>query len=134
AARQEDAVFDFPSAVDTFMNKKDIVVNVMRQYLEKTGSRFAVIKKALDAGQWDSLRAEAHAIKGGGWNLRARALGDAAARLEDAARNGEARAAEAAFAAVLGEYKRLAGHLAKIPEFAPYMSAINARDFLSLKD
>jgi PAS domain S-box-containing protein len=117
AARQEAAVFDFPLAAQAFMDRKDIVVRVMRQYLEKTEGKFEGMRGFLGGRQWEPLRAEAHAIKGGGWNLRAKALGDAAARLEQAAREKDPQAAETAFAALRGEYARLAGYLEKIPEF-----------------
>jgi PAS domain S-box-containing protein len=118
AAGQDAEVFDFPVAARTFMGRKDIVVRVMRQYLEKTESQFAEMRKALEERRWESLRGEAHAIKGGGWNLQAKALGDAAASLERAAREKDAQAAEKALAGVRDECRRLAGYLEKIPEFS----------------
>ncbi|MDR1933865.1 MAG: response regulator [Spirochaetales bacterium] len=113
------AVFDFPAAVESFMNRKDIVIKVTRQFLEKTEGQLLTMKEHLDSGNWDSLRIESHGIKGGGWNLQAKALGDAALLLERAAIARNAAAAEKALAGLKEEHARLISYIAGIPEFSP---------------
>jgi CheY-like chemotaxis protein len=110
-------VFNFAEAVRAFMDQKDIVIRVMRQYLQKVQSQLLSMKQSIDGGAWDSLRIESHGIKGGGWNLQAKALGDVAAVLEKAAIARDAKAARQALNEVKKEYERLAAHVAELPEF-----------------
>jgi PAS domain S-box-containing protein len=111
-------IFDFAEAVNSFMNQKDVVIRVVRQYLQKVESQFVSMKKSLDDGVWDSLRIESHGIKGGGWNLHAKALGDAAALLEKAAKERNGKAAEQALKEIKKEHARLAAYVASLPEFS----------------
>ena len=113
-----DDVFDFRAAVDAFMNQKNVVVKVMRQYMKKTEDAFATMEESLSSGNWDSLRVESHGIKGGGWNLTAKALGDAAAELEKAAKERNAEAAGKALKEFGVQHRRLAERLAALPDFA----------------
>ncbi|MCL1818317.1 MAG: response regulator [Spirochaetaceae bacterium] len=113
-----DDVFDFEAATEAFMNQKDVVIKVMRRYMQKTGTAFVSMKKSLSGGDWNALRVEAHGIKGGGWNLSAKALGDAAAGLEKAAKERNAGAAKKALKELGVQHERLAAYLSTLPEFA----------------
>ena len=100
------------------MNQKNVVIRVMRQYMEKTKAALSSMEKSLKGGEWDSLRIEAHGIKGGGWNLEAKALGNAAAALEAAAKERNTGAAEKALEKLAAQHHRLAEHLKTLPDFA----------------
>jgi two-component system, sensor histidine kinase and response regulator len=87
AAPDDTQVFHYEGALNAFLGKKDVVARVLRQFMEKTEQRLPEIQAALEQERFEDARNDAHAIKGGAWNLEANRLGDAAKILEDAARD-----------------------------------------------
>jgi len=101
----DPAVFDFREAVSIFMGKSDVVERMIRSFMEKVEGQLPKIRSAIATGDFAAAKAEAHSIKGSGWNLQIRRLGDAAAKVEAAATDGNSAFAsraldslEAAFA------------------------------------
>ncbi len=82
-------VFNYPAAVETFLGKADVVMRVVQAFREKVLDQLHEMQVALDNENWDTLTVISHGIKGGAWNLEAKRLGDAAARLEQASKNKE---------------------------------------------
>jgi len=80
-------VFNYPAAVETFLGKMDVVMRVVQAFREKVLDQLREMQVALDNENWDTLTVISHGIKGGAWNLEAKRLGDAAARLEQASKN-----------------------------------------------
>ena len=77
------------------------------------------MQRALDSGDIETLRGEAHAIKGGAWNLSAIALGNAAAAVEDAASAGSEAGRErldALYRSLLFEFERFTDYCRNHPE------------------
>ena len=93
-AAEDPMIFDYEQAVETFMGKKDVVARVVKSFLEKVEGQVPVMKKALQSGDLEQLRGEAHSIKGGGLNLQVLKLGNKAKELEDASREGRQEDAE----------------------------------------
>jgi two-component system, sensor histidine kinase and response regulator len=91
---EDPRIFDYEQAVETFMGKKEVVARVVKSFLEKVEGQVPVMKKALDSGDLEQLRGEAHSIKGGGLNLQVLKLGNKAKELEDASREGRQKDAE----------------------------------------
>ena len=83
-------VFDFEEAVSTFMGKKEVVINVVESFLPKVERQIKILKEALNRKDYETLRSEAHGLKGGSWNLQATRLGNRAFELEKAATDKEA--------------------------------------------
>ncbi len=122
------AIFDFESAVESFMNKPEVVTRVVQGFIDRTGERFAAMQEALERGDLKTVGSEAHAIKGGAWNLSAIALGNAAAAVERGAHAAAIGAEEAAAADQAGtpletlyqdlvhEFNRFAEHCRHHPE------------------
>lgn len=79
-------IFNIEEAVETFLGKRDVVKRVVNSFIEKVKAQLPVMDKALESGDFETLRGEAHSIKGGAWNLEIRKLGDTAKELEDAGR------------------------------------------------
>lgn len=86
-------IFDYLAAVDAFMGKKEIVRKVVNEFIKRVGAQLAEIEGYINGGDFENAGIEAHGIKGGSWNLEARALGDAAANLEQSAREADETAA-----------------------------------------
>ncbi|TFG62223.1 MAG: response regulator, partial [Spirochaetales bacterium] len=89
ASREPAGIFNFDAAVETFIGKEDVVVRVLKAFIEKVDSQLPVMDRALKSKDFEALRGEAHSIKGGSWNLEIKRLGDKAKALEDAARKRE---------------------------------------------
>jgi HPt (histidine-containing phosphotransfer) domain-containing protein len=87
------AVFDYDSAVQAFMGKKDVVDRVVSRFVEHTEKQLGELEHLLDEGELSQAQTIAHGIKGGAWNLSAERLGDAAFEVEKATR--EQRAEDA---------------------------------------
>jgi len=102
-----DGVFDFPKAVDAFMGREDVVRNVLSTFLKTGQVQIARIRAALDKGELEVIRQEAHSMKGGAWNLAADPLGEAARQLEETAKAGEGEATRSVFASLQEEFERL---------------------------
>jgi len=81
-------VLDFPSAVEAYMGKEDVVRGLVKGFLDRVSARLPVVRAALERGDLEAIRFESHAIKGGALNLRARRLSEAALALERAAQEG----------------------------------------------
>jgi CheY-like chemotaxis protein len=110
-------IFDFASAQESFMGKKDVVVRVVKAFRKKIEEQFESMGAALEGGDWKSLSIESHGIKGGSWNLQAKHLGDAAALLEKAAKEQDAKAAKIHLAEVKREYDIFRTYISGLPDF-----------------
>jgi two-component system, sensor histidine kinase and response regulator len=84
---EENEIFNFQKAVDTFMGNKEVVIKVISAFLEKLEEQMPKLKEAIDTEDFEFLQIEAHAIKGGSWNLEAKNLGDAGKELEQSAKD-----------------------------------------------
>jgi PAS domain S-box-containing protein len=109
-------VFEYQAALESFMNQPDVVKRVIHKFVERTGGQLENLKNKVESDDFEGLRIEAHAIKGGAWNLEARRLGDAAARLEESAKNADREAAEQAFERVDEEFRQLQSRIEEIEE------------------
>jgi len=89
------SVLDFVSLVETFLGRRDKVVDLLGRFSTKTRSQIADMEAAAAAGDAKTLREVAHSIKGAAWSLSAKSLGDAAMGIESAAADGDAPAAAA---------------------------------------
>jgi len=85
-AAETEELFDFKKAVETFMGKEKVVKKLLHSFTEKVAGQIDALREAVESHDYETIRAEAHSIKGGAWNLQAKKLGDAAAELEGAGR------------------------------------------------
>jgi len=88
-------VLDFETLLDTFLGRRDKVVELLGRFSAKTRSQLADMEAAATAGDSRTLREVAHSIKGAAWTLSAKSLGDAAMGIEASAATGDAAAAAA---------------------------------------
>ncbi|TVQ40593.1 MAG: response regulator [Spirochaetaceae bacterium] len=108
-------VFDVESAVDSFMGKRDVVARVVAAFIARVQERFPLMDDAADRTDYDTLHAEAHAIKGGAWNLSAVKLGNAAAAVEEAAGRQLPAAADELYAELRRAYEEFVAFCARNP-------------------
>jgi len=89
----ETAMLDFETLLETFLGRRDKVVELLGRFSAKTRSQLADMEAAAAAGDSRTLREVAHSIKGAAWTLSAKSLGDAAMGIEAVAATGDAAAA-----------------------------------------
>ncbi len=78
-------IFDFSQAVEVFMGKEDIVINLLSDFIEKVEKQIEEMYEYCESNRFDELRQAAHSIKGGSSNLYINRLSSAAKDLEFAA-------------------------------------------------
>ena len=75
-------VFDFDSAVATFLGNTSTVLNLLAPQMEKMAGEVDVIINAVAGGDFETIRTTAHSIKGSCRNMDMMRCGEAAAELE----------------------------------------------------
>ena len=103
----QDAPMDFELALDEFMGKRDVLLNLLGEFVNQVRTQIPVIRNAIDEGDSDRLRREAHSIKGGAGNLTANILAEAARELEEIGKSGQLDMAEEACDRLIMEFMRL---------------------------
>ena len=80
-------IFDFDGAVETFLGDADTVRALIGTLVDRAETSIAFIRGAIEPPDFETLRSEAHAIKGSAYNLGVNRLGNSAASLEAAAKD-----------------------------------------------
>ncbi len=78
-------IFDFKQAVEVFMGKEKIVLNLLSGFIDKVESQIERMYESFEKGDYEAIRQDAHSIKGGSSNLYINKLSAAAKALEAAA-------------------------------------------------
>lgn len=82
---QNQIPLNLDQAILEFMGQKEILFEVLRQFVNKAANQIDTIRQAIKGLDYSAIEHEAHAIKGGAANLRADRLAGLAAALEAAA-------------------------------------------------
>jgi two-component system, sensor histidine kinase and response regulator len=107
AGKQEDVPLDLEEAVREFGGDRELVVTVIGKFLDKAEAQVQVLNDALDQQDRETLRQEAHKIRGGAANLTAVPLAQAAEKLERIAPSGSFAEAVEQVAQLKQEFDRL---------------------------
>ena len=81
-AARGSVVFDRDAAVATFLGRGELVDRLLRGLLQRAESGLQTIHGAVARGDAETIRSEAHAIKGAALNLSANGLAEASRALE----------------------------------------------------
>ncbi len=76
--------FHYKKALDEFENDRDFFIEVLNGFIENVEKQIPIIKKAIKEKDHETIKVEAHSIKGGSANLTAMALSSTASELEQA--------------------------------------------------
>ena len=79
--------FDSAQMLATFMDEKELALNLLAHFLERTGTQIEKILEYKNARDWENARLEAHTIKGAALTMGGAELGAAAFTLEKAFKN-----------------------------------------------
>jgi CheY-like chemotaxis protein/HPt (histidine-containing phosphotransfer) domain-containing protein len=115
SSREDEAgIFNLDEAVETFMGKREVVERLLASFVQTVRGQILAMEGFLEKRDYESLRSEAHSIKGGSWNLTAKRLGDAAAQSEAAAREAKAEESASALSKLKHEFAAFESCVAKI--------------------
>lgn len=104
------APLDFAKAVEEFHGDEELVVEIIDDFLSRLVKQIAMMEAAAANGDGETVRREAHSIKGGAGNIHAYGVAETARKAEASAEAGDLAGASAALkelekeAGVLREY------------------------------
>ncbi len=108
---QLEALFDRERALEEFGDDPEFLEEVLTGFLENVAEQLSQLATAIETGDADRVRREAHSIKGGAANLTAMSLSGAAKELEELGKRGDLEAASFQLNTVEVEYERLVAYL-----------------------
>lgn len=100
-------VFDYEKLIESFMGERDIVKEVVLEFLKKIPEQINKIEDAIDMSSYDVVKFEAHSIKGAAYNMTSKNFGDAARDLEHNAKNGNSQNIKDSFKLLKREFEIL---------------------------
>ncbi len=93
--------------LEEFQGDKDFVLEIIEDFISDVTGQLNTIEKALEEGDSEKIKKEAHAVKGGALNINADALSNIAYELEMAGKAGDLEKASAQFKILKSELNRL---------------------------
>jgi HPt (histidine-containing phosphotransfer) domain-containing protein len=93
--------------LEEFQGDIDFVLEVIGDFISDVTGQINVIEGALEEGDSEKIRKEAHAVKGGALNINADALSNVAYELETAGRSGNLDSGSVLFETLKDEVNRL---------------------------
>jgi two-component system, sensor histidine kinase and response regulator len=113
AADQEPVLppMDWARALEEFLGKHELLLQVVTSFLDTATAQVETIKTALAEGDAETVRKEAHAIKGGAANLTAERLSGMALQLETLGKSGAVAGGDRVLKKLNGELDRLRGYI-----------------------
>ena len=110
----KDYPMNYQKALDEFEKDDAFLKEVIEEFIENVSEQLPVIQQAIHANDYETMRKESHAIKGGSANLTAMALSQKANDLELAGKNEELFDSMNAFGELKKEYLVLKGFFKKL--------------------
>jgi len=86
---EDNNIFDYNKALDIFSGEKDVLLEILEEFEKKIRIQLEDMKTFLKNKDFESLKKEAHKIKGGSWSIAMTEFGNAAEKLEKSAGNKE---------------------------------------------
>ncbi len=108
---QEDAPMDFEVAIDEFEGDKQLLMEVVDGFLDNVRAQIAAIRFSISDGDAETVRREAHSIKGGAANLSAHKLSSIAFELENIGKSGILEKGIEVLEKFEKEFRRLVGYV-----------------------
>jgi signal transduction histidine kinase/DNA-binding NarL/FixJ family response regulator len=112
--KKEGSPIEYKLAVKEFEGEEEILKKVIKDFVETAGLQIQQIKAALDSKDMQTIKREAHKIKGGASNLVAMPLSTAAAQLEKESGNGKETATEESLNQLEKEYEYFVNYVSEL--------------------
>ena len=101
---------DYETALEEFEGDEDFLKEVLNGFLDNVNSQIRTIRQALSEGDAETVRKEAHAIKGGAANLTADELSGIAFELENVGKSANLNTGSAILEELENAYSRLSAY------------------------
>lgn len=105
--RPENGILDLDRAIEEFEGDRDFLFEIIEGFKDNVTKQLAILEQAITAGDAETVRREAHSIKGGAANLTAEKLRAVAFELENIGHSGELGEAGEALARLTEEFQKL---------------------------
>jgi two-component system, sensor histidine kinase and response regulator len=102
-----DAPIDFEKALNEFDGDRQFLEELIGLFLDNVREKLILIHDAIDAGDAETVRGEAHAIKGGASNLTAYTLSNIAHTMEHIGKSGVLDGVREVLERFVAEFNRL---------------------------
>ena len=102
---------DLPKALEEFLGQKEVLNEILVSFQTKVQEQISLIEQALNTEDAETVRKEAHAIKGGAANLTADPLAAVALELENIGKSGRLEKGASTLHALENELNRLSTFL-----------------------
>ncbi len=109
ASPAEAGLFDRDTILERFDGDEDLLQEVIDTFLADAPLKLSALEQALQAEDWDRMEARAHALKGNALTMAARSSAELCAKLEEAAKSGDANEASEAYESVRAELVQVMG-------------------------
>ncbi len=117
----EGQPMDYDDAVREFGGNGELLDKVLTRFLQQAGAQMKMLNDAIETRDFDTLKAEAHKLKGGAANLTANALAEAARTLDEhiKAGNPELEHCRHCVDDIAHQFERLTAYLAAATDTQP---------------
>lgn len=105
-AQKETVPFDLEEAIEVF-GDLDTVMSIMSEFLENVEKQQQIIDNALENQDFETIRKEAHSVKGGAASIEAQALSASAKSLEFAAKDKNYDLSKDVFSVFISDFNTL---------------------------
>ncbi len=105
--KTESAPMNYEKVLEEFERDEELLVSVLDAFFAKVKEQFEVLDKAVSNGETETVKREAHSIKGGAANLTADKLSTIASELERVGESGEMEGAHVILETLKSEFYRL---------------------------
>ncbi|MCP4368947.1 MAG: response regulator [Deltaproteobacteria bacterium] len=112
--KEKNSSMNFDKALKEFEGDKEFLMEVLNDFMENVGSQTEIIREAISGGDSETVRREAHSIKGGSANLTADILSEIAYKLEKKGSSGVLEGSMETLELLKKEFKRLEEFVKKI--------------------
>ena len=104
---------DFNKAIKEFDGQRELVFTIIQEFSDDINKQVGVMNAALAAGDFETLRKEAHSIKGGAANIHAVPLSQTAKKIEELAKKGDSAEIDQIILSLVAENERMRAALQK---------------------
>ncbi len=106
-SHSESPPFNYERALEELNGNKERLENILSRFLERLTPQLETIRNALKNGESETVRKEAHTIKGGALTLTAKSLADQALQMENLGRSGNLKNGQEILDNIISEKQRL---------------------------
>ena len=111
---ESSSPMDFNKALERAMGDEEFLVEILQEFLRQVPAQIEALQTALQQGDKETLRGQAHTLKGAAANLSLNGVTAAARRLEEMGRDGNLSKGKQSLSELGKEIGRLEAHISRL--------------------